>query len=406
MTERKNGFMSNYNEATQEPRPLTPLQMRREAISHNCSQADIADSMNIGLSNSAAWWARRGATPPEIFNALEIQVKECGTPRFIEVFEVKRLAIETFQAVIAEKSSILGKRTEDDTDENLREVESLMRYRAGERFKFGISELDDGIGGGLEKGQVLSLIGNPGSMKTSLLLTGIENWLATNGGNVLFFSLDMPKTGIYERLLLRELEVSPAELARHYRDNSPLYREAKEAIKRKFGDGRFMVKENTAGKRWTPAEMKSEIEKTNPAVVAIDYVTLLKHEKQSDYDVSNEVAPMLKDMSAFYGFCSIALSQMSMTSRREQAAGGMGGSARGGGIIEEICDCELELFRDAPAEDSGDDLPRIVATIKKCRRGAAGTSYQLDYIPRPMMFTGIAHKVAKATTRKAIFGEI
>ena len=119
----------------------------------------------------------------------------------------------------------------------------------------------------------------------------------------------------------------------------------------------------------------------------------------------NEAVPKLKDLAHSYGCAIVMLSQMSLESRRVQAAGGMGGAAKGGPVTEENVDIELELFRDVNPNPGIDKEPRIVVTVKKTRRGIAGGSFMLSYWGPVMQFTGGARAARRAREIKPLFEE-
>ena len=74
-------------------------------------------------------------------------------------------------------------------------------------FNFGISLLD-GAWGGLMPGELGVLVGAQGSMKTSLAIKGIINFLQNNPhGSALVFSLDMTPQEFASRFLLRDLGI-------------------------------------------------------------------------------------------------------------------------------------------------------------------------------------------------------
>ena len=110
--------------------------------------------------------------------------------------------------------------------------------------------------------------------------------------------------------------------------------------------------------------------------------------------------PAIKDFAEECQVPVILLSQMGRTSRSEQNSGKMGGHAKGGGIVEELCTVEIELIREPSSEGR---KPEIVATVIKTRRGEAGKSFFLEYVGKSMRFTGNSQKAERQTGRKAIF---
>ena len=389
-------------------RPITPKEVRDSYLKYKdtgVSADDIKLVMVDALEGLCYWWAKRGGTPSMIANAVMGNVKECGSPPFVPLYEVRRIAARAFRRYLAEAQP-LGNRLggmlgQTDIADELSSMESWLDYRT-EQFHFGIYELDRALGGGIMKGQTMSIIGNPGSMKTSLLLSGIETWVTESEEPIAFFSVDMDKVSIFERLMLRELQCGPEILRDHYYRQSPEYLQAKVQLAKRYGGGKLTVLENTVGEKWNIDKIVEYVEFNTPGLVCIDFLTQLKKPKQSDFDVVNEAIPLLKDLAHCYGCAIVVLSQMSMASRQVQASGGMGGAAKGGPTVEENVDIELELFRDT-SNDPTDHTPKIIATIKKTRRGVAGGSFQLDYSGPLMQFKGTAQRVHRVRAIKPLF---
>jgi hypothetical protein len=139
--------------------------------------------------------------------------------------------------------------------------------------------------------------------------------------------------------------------------------------------------------------------KRQPQLVVIDYFTRLKQPGQSDLEFVEDAMPKILRFAHQYQASFLILSQMSRSSRAEQATGRTGGHGKGGGIVEEMAHTEIELFHQ-PVEG---DKPMIIAAITKARRGLAGQYFSLDYDGPIKRFSGIACKMSKTTQKKAIF---
>lgn len=390
-------------------RPVSPYAIKQAGTKFNRPLEETLELMRDALREEAAWWASKGGKPSDIEPMLRVSAAECGKPSFVTESEISQIAIHAFKAYIELQRS-WGARSNDialtppnNIRDELREVENEIDYRT-EQFSFGIWELDEAIGGGIMKGQIMSIIGNPGSMKTSLLLSGIERWIAESNENAALFSLDMSKAAIFERLMLRELRCGRRILAEKYRAGAEDYAAAKERLAKRFS-GRLAVLGNRQTPRWDIDSLARYVQYNVPGLVAIDYLTLLKKPGQSDYDTVNESMLKLQELSRQYRTAIVILSQMSLESRREQARGGMGGAARGGGIVNELADTEIELFRDTTL-NTEDGAPKIVATITKTRSGIAGSSWRLDYNGPLMTFRGTATRTTRITAKRPVFEDV
>ncbi len=279
-------------------------------------------------------------------------------------------------------------------------ADEIKSWQEAERFSFGIHALDEAFGN-LYPGELLVVVGSQGTMKTSLLLTGLENYIATTDGNVLFFSLDMTPEEIMERRLMRVMNMDTDMLRKHIRRDSSEFKGASKTLNNADG-GRFVVLGNKSASRFTAETVCQRIVSVMPSLVAIDYLTLLRGNKQSDLDCVNEAMPMLKAVAQEYGIMMVILSQMGRASKQLQASGSIyAGTAKGGGIVEELANAQIDIIKDAPLDDQ--TLPRIVAIVSKTRRGVAGRAFELGYDGLTMNFTGRATAVRRNNPPKQIF---
>ena len=267
-------------------------------------------------------------------------------------------------------------------------------------FTLGIQPLDNAWGG-LMPGELGVLVGSQGSMKTSLALNGVEHFLRENPkATVLFFSLDMTAEELSARLIMRDLGVSLQEMYGMMREKSQQYLDAEQ----RFGQatkGRLKILGNGYQKRWTIEGFEYQVALRNPDLVMVDFLTCLKRPGQSDLEAVEDIMPRVQGITQKMRIKTLLLSQMGRASKSDQAKGVIGGHSKGGGIVEELAHAEIELFKDAPAEEG--EKPRIVATVTKTRRGVNGASFQLDYKGKQMEFTGQARRVQKDKDRKPIF---
>ncbi len=269
--------------------------------------------------------------------------------------------------------------------------EEVRRWDDADRFAFGIDGLDDSFGR-LLPGELLVLVGAQGSMKSSMMISGIEHYLTANpNGTVMLFSLDMAPEVIAERLLQREMHATADRVRWHAKNETEVFKCAMKKIRERYAD-RLLIYGAEAPtaqllgrcERMTIDDLKNEVEAYMPSLVAVDYLTLLRKPRQSDLDCVNEVMPTLKEMAQRYGIMFLLLSQMGRASKQLQASGSLfSGSAKGGGIVEELANAQIDLFKDAPS--------------------VAGRSFELAYEPESMSFTGQAKPVRREREQKPIF---
>ena len=312
--------------------------------------------------------------------------------------DLHRAVNDAWDAHLQERSNYAGLRALKTRTHADSLLETLRSFDEAQVFKVGIPTLDNAWGG-VHPGEIGLIVGAPGSMKTSLVLGGVELYLRRKAGRVLFLSLDMSAQEIVRRRIQRRLDCTGFEVDRLVRGNSPQIGEALADIAETDGE-RFFLTDNSE-KQHTLKDILGLIGTLAPQLLVVDFLTLLRAPGQTDLDAVNHTVPELKRAAQNNGIAVVLLSQMSRASRSEQAEGKSGGFAKGGGIAEELAHSELELLQDAPL--STGEPPRIVGTIAKTRRGVRDASYQLHYDGPSMTFTGSAVRVRRERPQKPVF---
>ena len=260
---------------------------------------------------------------------------------------------------------------------------------------FGIDSLDTLIPGGITAGEVLHIVGGEGGLKTSLLLHILCNY-AKQGGQALFFSLDMAPETIELRLLMRFLGCGRERAMEHIKHDTAEYRQARELLEEQ--DRNLSVMGGPLGL----GRMQTAILMSGADVVAIDYVSLVDGYK-NELDAAREVTKAVRYWRKTWGITFILLSQMSRESRRDAFHGGTGGHGIGGSSLEQLVDYELELMKDEPL--SYGCSPRLIATLRKNRSGQSGLSFEIFPCFPGLTFAGRAERVERERKHKALFSD-
>jgi len=282
----------------------------------------------------------------------------------------------------------------------LERVKEINEQTPEMAFRLGISELDDKLGG-IYPGEIFVITGAPGSMKTSLVLGGIEQSVAKRQ-HVMFFSLDMDGKQLQEYRLTRYTGMTKKQLhAKSKVDYNAAKEKAMELIK---ASGNCLnIFDDSGGVKWNIHSIDDMVRQQYPNVhvLVIDFLSSLKHGKQTDLECVSEAMPILKRLTRDCGIITVLLSQMSRDSRKEQSMGIFGGHALGGSSIDNPMDCEIELYRDVSSDGRGVDS--LIATITKSRRCEFPLSYELETEPQSRKFTGKARTITLDKQRKQIF---
>ena len=367
----------------------------------------------------STWGSTLGGNFDEALRGLKEQLKPCG-----EVFtdvELRRIIgteiawlMETQEQERPRGADLEAMRNEfvsevtfgadplldrDSPSKRLMELETYLRAWADfPAFGFGIRALDDATGGILP-GEICVLTGAPGTMKTSLALCAVDNFVSrTETGLVYYCSVDMAPREISLRLLERESRIPEVILRGMGERADAELPEIRGAVTRKY-NGRLVIRGHEPQRRMTLPDLLRQCLKRQPQLVVIDYFTCLKAKGQSDLEYVENAMPDIVAFAHQYETSFLLLSQMGRTSRGEQAGGRIGGHSKGGGIVEELAHTEIELVQ----QHVDGDKPMVIAAITKARRGVSGQFFSLGYDGPIKRFDGTAMKMAKATQRKAIF---
>lgn len=261
-------------------------------------------------------------------------------------------------------------------------------------FRTGIDAVDWDMGGGILPGEILSLVGGEGSMKTSLALKAVDTYLQEVGRKVLFVSLDMPAYQVNLRRLMPIIGLNEMEILEAIKSDSPEYKRAVDVLTERDA-GLFRVIDGD----YTVADLERAIRTESPAVVVLDYLTAVAG-FDSELDAARQVTAALRRWKNELGCAFLVLNQMSDIALANQRHGDVGtGRGLGGGSIRRLADVVLELFKDkAPTSEDGtpnfDTTPRIICSVAKTRRGQNGRHYSLHYEGKTMTFTGGASPVS------------
>lgn len=354
------------------------------------------EMLNTACSSDCIEYIRKRKSDDEIVGIFCARYKQCSMEP--DRMYLKRLVASKREILSNQRNGqsafdLLGFTTSPKFYLNQR-IDAVRHWGDSACFEFGIPPLDHATGGVLP-GEILVLDGAQGSMKTSLLLKGIETSLV-KGTRILFYSLDMSPAEIMERRLQRWLNCDQYTVQGMMRANDKRIEKAVEEIDESDNDN-FYMRGNERGELWNIDSLLTFSKQIMPDVIAIDYLTLLQKDRQDEIWCVREAMPKLKRFAQEYGVAVIVLSQMGRGSKREQYKGIIGGHSKGGGIVEELAYTEIELFKDNPWADG--EPAKIIATVTKTRRGPSGKSFALDYSPTCLSFTGEAVRVARTSTK-------
>lgn len=241
----------------------------------------------------------------------------------------------------------------------------------------GIGELDKMITG-LNKSDLIILGARPGMGKTSFALNIVRNVAMNTGRTVCFFSLEMTRDQLAQRMLSSEAGIKSEKLRTGELDDDEWTRlaQAGDALSK----ANIYFDETSS---ITVPEMKAKLRRMkNVDLVVIDYLGLMKSARQTENRVQevSEITRNLKIMAKDLKVPVIACAQLS---RGTEAKGKSHRPAlsdlRESGSIEQDADIVLFLYREAYYDgEKADDEDRSDETRAECivaknRHGEIGT---------------------------------
>lgn len=242
----------------------------------------------------------------------------------------------------------------------------------------GISDLDKMITG-LNKSDLIILGARPGMGKTSFALNIARNVAVGTGKTVCFFSLEMTRDQLAQRMLSSEAGIKSEKLRNGELDEKEWARLAQAGAA--LSEANIYFDETSS---ITVPEMKAKLKrmKPTPDLVVIDYLGLMKSAKHTENRVQevSEITRNLKIMAKELKVPVIVCSQLSRgTETKGKSHKPALSDLRESGSIEQDADIVLFLYRETyydnektDEEDRGDPN-KAECIVAKNRHGEIGT---------------------------------
>jgi len=241
----------------------------------------------------------------------------------------------------------------------------------------GIGELDRMITG-LNKSDLIILGARPGMGKTSFALNIVRNVAITSGKTVCFFSLEMSRDQLAQRMLSSEAGIKSEKLRTGELTDDEWTRLAQAGDHLSKANIFFDETSNI-----TVPEMKAKLRRMKKVdLVVIDYLGLMKSARNIDNRVQevSEITRNLKIMAKDLKVPVIACAQLSRgTETKGKSHKPALSDLRDSGSIEQDADIVLFLYRDTYYDnEKGDDEDRSDPSKAECivaknRHGEIGT---------------------------------
>lgn len=234
----------------------------------------------------------------------------------------------------------------------------------------GYPSLDSLLGGGLLNSGLYVLAARPGVGKTTFALSIAEN-VATDGGGVLFVSLEMDTNQLTAKRLARASGVSSSALM--------LRRDLTEAEHTRVGRASHALSAHrlfvNRRARCTVSDVRSLARKVKGLrLVVIDYLGLLQPEGRSNsrYEQITKISNDLKALARVLQVPVLALAQLNRASESRQDKRPSMADLRDSGAIEQDADGIIFLYREDYYADCKEDSVPIEVNLAKNRHAGTG----------------------------------
>lgn len=258
-------------------------------------------------------------------------------------------------------------------------------------FKTGFSELDKRITG-LNRSDMIIIGARPAMGKTSFALNIARNVAVYGKKKVLFFSLEMSKEQLAQRVLSTEARIQSTKFRTGNLSPEEWQHIAEASV---FLSDVELYFDDTAN--ITVPEMKARARQLKDVdCIVIDYLQLMKSSKKTDNRVQ-EVSDITRDLKMMAKDLNIPVVTCAQLARRTETDKGRSkkpqmSDLRESGSIEQDADIILMLYREDYYKDSSDVPPEDIRVdeaeliIAKNRHGPTGT-VPLAWNPDYTLFT-------------------
>ena len=309
------------------------------------------------------------------------QVTEAALDTAQPAGEVLEFAERTIFAVTERRVATEAQLLPELVHEAFRSIEARGR-EALTGVRTGFDELDE-LTCGLQRGELVIVAGRPSMGKTAFGLNIAQNMAVTDGQEVVFFSLEMSRQQLTQRLLCSDARVDSHALrrGRHSREDLARLHEAGERLSHAplliDDTADLTIMELRARARMAARRLK------NLAAVFVDYLQLMRVPRSENRQVEvSTISRGLKAMAKDLGVPVVAMAQLNRATEDKSRRGNRPrmSDLRESGAIEQDADVIMLLHREsyyrgeapAGAPDASGEENVAEVILAKQRNGPTG----------------------------------
>lgn len=260
----------------------------------------------------------------------------------------------------------------------IRRFKDKLDGNVQEGLKTGFTAIDERLGG-MQNGDLIIVGARPSMGKTTYLMNIAEN-VATAGGRVLVFSLEMTKQAIIDRMIASASGLSMSVIRNPKYQNGGFDEDSQQKLlagchKIKMMEKRVSIIDKPA---LDISHVRNIARKFNHAekldLIAVDYLQLMTCKADSRLEEISKISRGLKALAKEINVPLIVLSQLSRDVEKRSDKRPVNSDLRDSGQIEQDADIIQFLYRDEVYnEGSNKGLAEVIT--RKFRNGETGTDY-------------------------------
>lgn len=247
------------------------------------------------------------------------------------------------------------------------------------KVKTGYNSIDNKIRG-LMPGETCCILGKTSVGKSAFLQNIGLNYAKSSGEPILFFSMEMPLTSIYERTLQIETGLCGYDIENAVKRNDQDIQIKADLIFNQLPNFYIITKSGLNLEQIEHLILFAEqnIYHRKTGLVLIDYLGLVKSNGKDLYEQTSRVARGMKDLAKELNVPVIYLSQV--TKQYNEYDELQINSARDSGSVDEASDFVLALWKekDKRPETEQTDILQMLGILKNRKGGLGKTRIEMD----------------------------
>ncbi len=306
------------------------------------------------------------------------EISDLGFNESLDIDEVLDLAEQKIFNIAQEKTQTYFIRIKDFLHEHFEEIENRYKRKLGvSGIPSGYQSLDK-ITGGFQNSDLIIIAARPSVGKTSFALNIATNIAIKENLPVGFFSLEMSKEQLLERMLCSEAKVDMQRLKTGYlRDED--FSKITEAYSELYEAPIYI--DDSPDVTLTDIRTKSRRLKieSKVGIIFVDYLQLIRSEQRVENRVLeiSQITRGLKNLARELNIPIVVLSQLSRAVEKREDKKPMLSDLRESGSIEQ--DADVVIFLHIPDEAERERVEVLVAKQRNGPQGQCRLLFQSEY---------------------------